>query len=136
MGDWTVRLSWNQAPIVRGSSSRAAGFHDNCLARRSKDPRSILAFSCYPVIEEHQVTSEVPEFTIEVRYVLRGTPTPVPQPGWKYTLRWLDAKGQENFEYGYGYDHSNHAKARAEDRATEIAKVMLPTELYTYTPEV
>ena len=81
--------------------------------------------------------ADVPEFKIEISYVA-GTPrfnTGMFTPGWKYVMRWTK-RGNAQVEYQCGYATHEAAREAAQERADEIAKAMIPTETYTYTPRL
>lgn len=77
-----------------------------------------------------EVEVDVPEFIIETRYVEKGS---LWTPGWKYVLRWNDNKRTKT---AHGLASRAEAKAAAEAYAKEIALAAIPTETYTYRPEL
>lgn len=132
MGDWTVRLRYHPA----------LGTHPDVGECEVGECEGIPP--CDYVVEHHQEEApliEVPTFDIEVRYQVgypdtvmgREGPTHV-RPGWRYTLNWMDAHGQRQYDRGFGHQTEKKAKEAAERRARAIALSMIPAARYKYRP--
>ena len=91
---------------------------------------------CKPVADEKP---KVPEFTIVTRYVAKGILAAM--GGWSYLITW-EVPGREGdpprtgTRSGYAFTTEDAAHKAAEERATEIARSLLPTNTYKFTPEV
>jgi hypothetical protein len=142
MGDWTVLKSWNNAPGT--GRSRAASFHESeyCLASQPKNPASLYAFMCYPVVEQHQsFPTGAPEFTISLKWQ-QGDPGEYLAGkqsyahGWRYTARWVEGHGRKRVISGYGFLSREAAKQAVEEKVTKIVQAQRTEEVYKFRPEV
>jgi len=93
-------------------------------------------YNCRPSGED-EVKPDVTEFTIEVSYWNGGQRGDY-RKGWRYRLSYQHPKRPigPSVETSYGFDNEIAAKKAAEERATEIAKALLPVVSYKFTPKL
>jgi hypothetical protein len=87
-------------------------------------------YECTP---EPKGDKEAPEFTIETSY----SPPGIFKPGWRYKMTYLpEGRGQTRVIHDYGFATEPAARKAAEERATAIAKTLLPANVYKFTPRL